>query len=483
MRIAAILLLSSSAFAQDVVKLRNGKHLSGTAQIDESDPNGFKLVRWDTGGALYILWSQVSPFEKARLLHKPSDAGLGGEVMDGVRIVTPNREVIGLLVGSGGTPIAAPATKEGLEATVRVKTRDSASAVVIPRTAIDLYETMKIRESEAYGPPEMVDRRLKTVDSKDAARLMETAQFARALKLFDRAKEIYLMVVAADASRKEEVDALVAQIDGLMKEQAAETKLAEIKKLAEGGKFDEALEAAEKFVTEFGETAIGKKNADLVAQLTRDRDQYAKNRSDYLAKYVPDAWKSVRSNLLSEYAKSKYKFAEARDLTGKLDTVLKDTLCKKFSCPPEDLEAAWARREPKKSAVGMGAGSWIYKGGQDGGMDYEGDDGGKSDDPMDDFERRFGGKKKGEDKKDSTGQPLDTSDKWWSSVSQAQRQDWLETYYALTSDLVKKEKEEEKKCGRCSGKGTLKATRSAKSVDVLCPRCHKVGVDVVVTYH
>lgn len=473
-----------AGFAEDVVKLRNGRHITGTVVIDESDPNGFRIILRDTGGTVYIRKDQVPEQEWYRLRVRPQE--VQGEQLEGIRILTTSdREHVGILVNAQGAPLPFPTDKEQFETTIRVKTKDSPSPVSIPKVVVKIFEPVKLRESEAYTPSEMVDRRLKAADPAGAAKLLEIAEFAKSLKLYDRAKEIYLQAAAADPARKAEIDEKIAELDGLVREAQAETKLAEITKLAEGGKFDEAVAAAEEFLKEFAETKAGKKNADLVQRLQKEREDYAKNRADFLAKKVPEAWRSQRASLLSEYAKSKYKVAEARQLLLRMDDEILDKLSKKFNCPPEDVARAWEKREKKPRTVDMGTGSWIYKGGQDGGYDYESGGGGMGgDDPVDDFARRFGGgqKKKNDAPKQETGVKLDTSDKWWSDAGQSKRQDWLETEYALTSKYVKKEKEEEKKCTRCQGKGTLKATREGKQVDVICPVCHKTAVIVTVTY-
>jgi len=479
----ALFLLAGSVSAQEVVKLRNGRTISGTVVIDESDQNGFRVVLWNSGGTVYLLKSQVSEQEWNRLRRRPVETE--GELFQGVRITTTSgREYLGLLVNAGGATITPlPLAKEQLDVTVRIKTRESTSPVMVPRSVVEFYEVVRVREAEVYSPAEMVERRVKETDPKDVAKLLEVGQFARRLKMYARAKEILTAAAAADPARKAEIDEQIAELDRLIKDQQAEAKLAEITKLAETGKFDDALEAAEKFLQEFGETALGKKNADLPQRLQKDREDYVKNRAEFLAKKVPDAWRSIRSSLLSEYAKSKYKLPEARQLVGRMDDVVRDAVAKKFNSPPEDVEKAWERREPKKKTVDMGTGSWIHKGGQDGGLDYESGGGGKEEDAIDDFTRRFGGgKKKNDATKNEAGNKLDTSEKWWSDADQGKRERWLETEYALTSKFVKRDKEEEKKCSRCLGKGTVRASREGKQVDVICPVCHKTGVVVSVTY-
>src|SRR5262245_38973869 len=95
---AAVLIavLASRASAQDVVRLKNGKHLSGTVVVDPTNKESFKLVRWDTSATITILWSQIPESEKRRLLNRgvdlPAPSLAKGETIDGIRVVTGSRE-------------------------------------------------------------------------------------------------------------------------------------------------------------------------------------------------------------------------------------------------------------------------------------------------------------------------------------------------------------------------------------------------------
>src|SRR6185503_13661125 len=83
----------------DVVRLRSGKVLSGSIQLDESTKDGFALRSWDTGGTIFVRWTQLTPAEIDRVLNRsvlpprPS-----ADLIAGVRIHTHARTVVGLLV-------------------------------------------------------------------------------------------------------------------------------------------------------------------------------------------------------------------------------------------------------------------------------------------------------------------------------------------------------------------------------------------------
>ena len=63
------LAFSAAAAAQDVVRLKNGRFVAGTLAIEESDKEGFKLQRWDTGTTVYVRWAQIPDTERLRLLN------------------------------------------------------------------------------------------------------------------------------------------------------------------------------------------------------------------------------------------------------------------------------------------------------------------------------------------------------------------------------------------------------------------------------
>lgn len=479
------------AHAQDVVQLKNGKRLSGTVIVDEhTSAEGFRFRSLETGGTIFVKWSQVPSREKQRLLAKPAMAT--EELVDGIRIVTTsNRFVLGVLVDATGAAMEIiPATVSGLSDTVYVKTRESNRPVPVPRSAVDSYEPIRIRESDAYSPAEMVARRETMVDPNDATALLALGDYARGQKLYPKARELWQAVVLLDPSRQGEVDARVAQLDKLVAEEGARTALDSILKLARKGKFEEALSAIDSFLEEYGETETAIANPDLAERIEKEKEAYEKNRTAYLAVKVPQAWRSLRTSLLKEYAKKKYKCAEARNKVSSLDQEIQEKLSTEFNCPPEDLLEAWEKRDSRKRSVGMSDGSWLHQPGGNGGeIDYQGGGGatGKTEEEgaVDDFVRRFGGKQKGNEKKQEQqdpGKKLKTADEWWSSASSIRRRNFLEAEYALTSAHVKVIKKVEKKCSRCRGEGTRKEKRNGESVQVLCSRCHGGAVDFTVTF-
>ncbi len=462
---------ASTADAQDVVRLRSGKHLCGSILIDEGGKDGFLITLWDTGGTVFVKWSQVPEGELRRLQNKSAAAPTAavGDIIDGIRVITSSREVVGVLVSES-------------DQTLSIKTAANTSPTTVPKSAILKREDLKIQEGEAYSADEMIAKR--STPDMNAAKCLEVGAFARALKQFAKARDLFAKAAELEPARKAEADALIAALDTLVKEAEAEKALAAVRKLQEETKYVEAIEAAQKFLDSYGATELGKANKELVKKLEAEKKEFDVNRDKILALRVPELWRSVRSSLWSKYADRRYKFGEARGFVDRMDEEVVKVVGEKINCTRDDVEKFWGAREKKEVTVGMNLGSWIYKGGQDGGMDYTGGADDKKDDPVDDFVKRFGGKGKGGDpkKQPELGRKLQTSEEWWAAASSSDHLRWLQCYYGLNSAMVKKVKEEEKDCSQCRGVGTLKAARGTKMVDVVCSRCHGAKKDVAVTF-
>lgn len=480
---------SSSSWAQDVVQLRNGKKVSGTIVIDDQKSSeGFWLKSMETGGTFFIKWSQVPSREKSRILDKP--ATTNAEIMDGIRIVTSSsRLVIGVLVDSTGALIEpVPDSVSELNDTIQVKTRTSNRPVLVPRTAVESYERLRIRESDAFSKAEMVARREAKLDPNDVAAIFNLGEYALLLELYPKAKSLWQSALQLDPSRKLEIENRIAKVDKYILETEAQVALADLLKLAQKGKFDEAISAADLFRENYGDTDLALANPNLAEQIEKEKAAYEKNRSAYLAQKIPDAWRSLRKSLLAEYAKKKYRCAEARNKVSSLDQEIQDKLSEQFNCSPEDLLAAWEVRSEKKQKVSMSDASWLYQPGGNGGeIDYQGGGGvdGGEDDPVEDFARKFGGKQRGKgqtQEKQDPPETLKTLDEWWTRASTTKRKNFLTAEYALNSGNVKVIKKEEKKCSRCRGEGTRKDKRNGEYVQVLCDRCHGGSIDFTVTF-
>jgi tetratricopeptide (TPR) repeat protein len=385
-----------------------------------------------------------------------------------------------------------------------IKTKDAKTPVPVPKSGLlQPIVNRKIRLTDAFSFDEIIDREAEK--ASDYASLLKVGRMAAGFKLYERAKEYYQKALAADASKKDEMEPLLAQNEILIKEGKASALLAEVKDAVENTEYAKATEIAKKLLADYADTETAKQNKDLVAQIEKEAKDFEIKKAEILAQKVPELYKSKRQALLSSYSGSKFKnITDARSAVGKIDEDVQKELAKMLKSTPDEIKAAWDKRDTTKTrSVTAGPGSWILLGGQDGGMDTD-----QKYTPQQNNQRQnpnnqggmaggIGGAMGGRGNRNNPNNPnnpqnnqpvdlgkkLDTSAQWWTSASQTDKKNFLETEYARTSSAVKKVEEKTKKCSQCQGEGTLKATRGpGVQVDVKCPRCHGAKDDAIINY-
>jgi hypothetical protein len=467
--LALVAVMAATAAAQDVVRLKNGRVLNGTIVLDGDLKVGFTLKRWDTDGAVFIRWTQIPDAEAYRLrtrISGTSEDASGVDLIDAVRIVTSGqRELVGVIVAERDDRIEIK-TREGTQAT--------------PRAAVVHREAVKVKESDVYTPDEMVDRRAKGVADTDFTKLMELGHFASTVRVYLRSKDFFTKAAAvAPPDRADEVKTLLTALDVKIVEDKAEKALAAVWKLANELKFNEAIDAANKFLTEYPETSSAKANPKLLTDLEGRRKEFETNRAKVLAQAVPDQWRLVRQAQLTKLVAGKLTLVQVRDAIAKIDDEVLVEVAKKLNATKEEVNKHWDERTEKKiRKVSLGDGTWVYKGGQDGGMDYSGS---AEEDPLEDIRKRYGDQDP-KKKPPELGRKLETSQEWWQSASTSVRKEWSECYYAATSARVKKEEEQEVDCRPCRGQGKRQAVRGTKTVEVICAECHGVKKTLTIKY-
>src|SRR5882672_6960166 len=458
-------LLAVPVFAgseQDTVKLRSGRILTGIVLVDEANKEGFTLQRWDTGGSVFVHWNQITELEKNRLVNRLPDAKPLGVMLDGVRAMTAGRDVVGVLVKEDTTGL-------------HIKTKDAKAPVQVPKAALlRPQESLKIPESDAYSPDEMVDSRLSKASEKDYASMLELGRFAASLRLYERAKDFYQKASSADASKKDEIELILTQNDTLIKEGKAAALVAQVKEYVETIEF-------------------AKQNKDLAASVEKKAKDFEGKRVEYLAENVPQAYKDRRSSLFNQYSSAtKYKIAEALQHANKIDEEVVADLAKRMKSTPEEISTAWGKRELKPKTVTYGDGSWIVKGGQDGGLDTDaktqpnqnGNTNGGRNNGGFGFQGGGGNKNNGGNNNKPNqpvplGKKLETKDEWWATASTSDRRNLVEAEYAKNSSAVKKEVKT-KKCSVCNGEGIRKETRQGTACECKCLRCHGAKEDDII---
>ncbi len=489
-RFLALLLLASPALAgsdQDAVRLKSGRVIAGIVTFDDSNKEGFSVQRWDTGGTVFIHWNQITELERSRLANRVPEAKPMGVMLDGVRAMTSGRDVIGVLVKEDANGL-------------HIKTKDAKAPVQIPKSALlRPQEAVKVAESDAYSADEMVDTRIAKANEKDYGAMLELGRFAASLRLYERAKELYQKASAADATKKEEIDAVLTQNDTLIKEGKAAALVAQVKECVETIEFAKALETVKKLMADYADTEVAKQNKDLATSVEKKAKDFEGKRVEYLADNVPQAYKDRRASLFSQYSSSsKYKIAEALQHANKIDEEVVADLAKRLKSTPEEISAAWGKRELKPKTVGYGDGSWIVKGGQDGGLDTDaktnpaanttgnGQGGNRNNGGF-----GFGGNGQGgnrntgrnmaQNQPQPLGRKLETKDEWWTTASTSDRRNFIEAEYAKNSSAVKKEVKT-KKCSVCNGEGIRKETRQGVACECKCLRCHGSKEDDIIVY-
>jgi len=484
--VAAGLLALAASPEEDAVRLKNGRVLAGRMIIEDGDKDGFKVRSWDSDATVYVKWTQIPEAERNRLLGRSPDVSAAPAslipMIDGIFVVTTNREVAGVLVREEPSQYL-------------IKTKDSKSPIVVPKNASVLRKEhpFKIKESDAYSPEEMVEAREKRAPESDYAAVLEVAKFAAGLRLFERAKGIYQKAAAAPNAKKEEITEILAKNEVLIKEEKAGNLLFEVGQLRKAIEFAKAVEVARKLLAEYGETDVARQNASIVAAIEKDAKDFEVRKAEYLAREVPDLYRGRRSDLINTYASPKYKIGEVKGLAGKIDEEVVKHLASKLKSTADEIKAAWEKRELKPKTASFGEGTWVALGVNDGVMDTDqkgtpkqtqqgqGQGGGFG----------FGGFSGGNNRNRQNpqgnqpvvlGKKLQTSAEWWAEASTSERRNFVEAWYALNSSSVKREETKKKKCSFCKGEGLFKGLRQGFEAEWKCGRCHGAKDDDVITY-
>ena len=120
-------------------------------------PDGFIVRPWDSEGAVFVRWSQLTAAEIDRVTRKPAAiARPAVDLIDGIRVHTISRTVVGVLVREDADRLS-------------IKTSDSRTPVVVPKSGVlSREDRVEIPETEAYSTAERVERRAAKLDPLQA---------------------------------------------------------------------------------------------------------------------------------------------------------------------------------------------------------------------------------------------------------------------------------------------------------------------------
>jgi hypothetical protein len=451
------LVLLSPGPGEEGVRLRNGRFISGTIHLDESGKDGFIVRPWDTEGAVFVRWNQLTAAEIDRVMNKPAvAAGPTVDLVDGIRVHTISRTVVGVLVREDAAGLS-------------IKTADSRAPVAVPKSALVSREDLAIPESEAYGPSERIERRAARLGPKDVQGAIDLAGTAARWGLFEKAKELYRRAAAGDAARNEEIESLIGASEALARERRAADTLGEIGRLARKAEYAKAIALAKSLLVEQADTEVARRNKDLVAELEKEAKDWTVRKAEILARRVPDAFREKLGERLLQAARLS-KIGEARAMAGRMDEEIVRELAGEMKSTADEIRTAWNGRERKVRTGAYGSGSWIILGGQSGGLDTEAK-----------FQPLHRNTAKPPPPPIPLGLKLDTPEDWWMKASKYDRLDWIEAEFARTSATFAKVTRE-RRCSRCVGAGELPVSRRGIDCTAICPRCHGSKIDQSVEY-
>jgi tetratricopeptide (TPR) repeat protein len=443
---------------EEGIRLRSGKIISGSVHLEESTKDGFIVRPWDSEGAVFVRWSQLTAAEIDRVTKRPAAAVRPAvDLIDGIRVHTISRTVVGVLVREDADRLS-------------IKTGDSRTPVVVPKSALlSREDRVEIPETEAYSPAERVERRAAKLDPKDVQGAIDLAGLAARWGLFDKAKELYLRAAAAEPARSEEIQGLIGAGEALARERQAADVLGEIGRLARKAEYAKAIALATSLLAERGDTEAAKGNKDLVAELEKEAKEWTVRKAEVLARRVPDAYHEKLVEKLLQAARLS-KIGEARTMAGGMDQEIVKELAAEMKSTVDEIRIAWSAREKKIRTGVYGAGSWIILGGRSGGLDTDAK-----------FVPVHRNTAKPPPPPIPLGVKLDTPEDWWMKASKYDRLDWIEAEFArLTAGIVKTLRE--RRCARCVGAGEFSTSRMGIDCVVICPRCHGSKVDQSVEY-
>ncbi len=141
--ILGVLAGASPVLAQEVIRLRNERYVTGTVVLRPADPEGFDLQLWDSPVPVYFRWSQLGAGEKERLLAQ-------------ARKAEPPQEKAAAPPAEPAPAPAAPSTEEILAQRVPDLWRTKRSEILSKSAGTDLFSA---RERVA-GMDERIEREL-----------------------------------------------------------------------------------------------------------------------------------------------------------------------------------------------------------------------------------------------------------------------------------------------------------------------------------
>lgn len=262
------LLLTGSLVNAEQIRLSDGRFLQG--EVTEVKEDGFTFKLTESGGKVFLRWSQVDSALKKRLTNDTDpDEGLNLEVF----ILGSRIELIDGTVYEGDIREASG----GYNVTNReigTKSRFVSSKDVLEEayvTDVQIDATVMMSERDALALAE-AERQPET-----AKQFYELARIADRLGLYTDSKDYVTLALAASPDSKLQVrlTEYEAKLDDLIRQQGLLTNLTAARQLAKKKKFKSALTTLENAKTQFNPTdAVLDKWNETYAEIDLDFTRY-----------------------------------------------------------------------------------------------------------------------------------------------------------------------------------------------------------------
>ncbi|MFA5794660.1 MAG: hypothetical protein WC980_06295 [Candidatus Brocadiia bacterium] len=455
--LAFIILICSSSLSYSLtIKLRNGDYLTG--DVSKSDEDGFEFKRWDNEGVISIRWYHLPAFEINRM-----KSMLQIKVMQNVARVTGEKIFTSSNAIYEGVIVA--------EDDENVYVKNTGGTRKINKKDIRKRDQVQIDLFKVYTYNECYDKMLSEIKIEKAADQFKLAEYCQdTLKMYDKAKEHFLKAGELDIAFRSKVTKKIIEIDMLVIQDA----IFQVEKLLEKPP-QKNIDQAKEILLNISKQFENSENQDMLKSIESIKNKISGAEKLISDKNLQDAAKKISRQYYTNLKNELRKVSEGKlsygDATYWVSTNSPKNILSKLSKDNKITEeetskiiANMSKLEGSSHTANYGEGSWIVASAPKA----------PSTNDIEKFTEYQDRMKRINDAKSraANNNELITADTWWNKAVPAQRESWLEAFYAerLLTVLDKKEKP----CSNCVGEGIIKSK--------LCNRCWGTLVEITIIY-
>lgn len=470
----------------DVIRFRNGVVLHG--EVIESDQQWFKFRRYDTGGVVTLSWDQILEEDRAILRDNLglefNEATDGGPKVRGLRLYLTSGETV------EGLHKSARSTEQEVWLATTAGEFPYKTPMIERQEEVDLDVLAVYSREQAYQVE--LDRRTAAGESVESAEgHNHLAEYCMSIGFYDKAKEHFEAVQAADAGyQAEAVKNTLERLELLIRDQDAVNMFHEVEKLIANKKFVEAEAQWKELAEKFPSAVVVEDNAEKIA------DRIDEQRTKYLESQVKPRFFNALRVEINKRARTKFdevdgikeeftlKAAQtwARKEAGKAAAAV---VAEQLQITADEVKDVFARRRSYDfRRATYGDGTFIVE---------------KANVQMPQANNNAAlakllkgrGVNPGALNKLLGGQQnaksgLKTPDDWWNAASTSRRSQWITAYYAENGGDMEIVRIDRSNCSNCGAKGYLTYLSPGSETGGTkyrhCPRCHGNGHDRTVVY-